>query len=454
MQTPNEAIPFRPTDIHSLRDFLLHQRRMSGWTQEELSERSGVSVRTIRNLETGTNINPRRSSVSLLLSAFGATASALDKGAPAESGGWPAPVPHPEAERPAADSGPPPWYGPRPLPAPLVGRQADLRHLLGAVQRGRLVVLTGPGGVGKTRLALAAAARLLPLFQDGVAVAELHDCPPEHIDPVRAATELNRITGDLVRSDISTREDAGMRRQLLVLDSAEHVVQQTARVVRGLLDAHPGLHVLVTSRRTMAVSAAETWEVEPLDTGVRARGESAVPSAVELFLRRVQASLPTLDLSSRLPLVRELCALLDGIPLAIELAAGRLRSLPLTSLVDDDTLFHLLARVDAGDLSRHRTLSSSVRWSYELLPNPHRELLHRLTALPRTFSLDDALTIPGPDDTAGAPHVAHLLAELADASLVQIHRERQYNYRVHSLVRHFVTEVAAPAEESAWCAVG
>src|SRR5207244_974149 len=97
--------------------------------------------------------------------------------------------------------------------------------------------------------------------------------------------------------------------------------------------------------------------------------------------------------SNRLPLVSKLCGLLDGIPLSIEIAAQRLRSLPLTSLLNDGTLFHLLDRVDAGDLSRHRTLSRSVRWSYDLLPTPHRELLHRLVALPGTFSLDDALAV-------------------------------------------------------------
>ncbi|GAB2724312.1 ATP-binding protein [Streptomyces bullii] len=448
MQIPSESFPFHRTDMHSLRDFLLHQRRVSGWTQEELSERSGVSVRTIRNLETGANTNPRRSSVALLLSAFGASTAALTEVPPLE-GGWPAgPAPHADLPRPGP-SGPPPWRGPRPLPDPLVGRQADVRHVLAAVQRSRLVVLTGTCGVGKTRLALAAAARLLPLFSGGVAVAELHDCPPEHVDPHLAARELDRITGELTDWDGSTRDDPSARRQLLVLDSAEHVVQQTARVARRLLDEHPGLHLLVTSRRTLAVGAAETWEVEPLRADLQGGGDASVPSAVELLLRRVQSSLPTLDLSSRLPLVSRLCGLLDGIPLSIEIAAQRLRSLPLTSLLHDGTLFHLLDHVDAGDLSRHRTLSGSVRWSYELLPAAHRELLHRLAALPDPFSLDDALTVRQPAGPARAPHIAHLLAELADASLVQIHRERQYTYRIPALVRHFVAQLDGTPKSSA-----
>lgn len=443
MHIRNELFPFDRTDIHQLRDFLLNQRRISGWTQEELSERSGVSVRTIRNLETGSNTNPRRTSVGLLLTAFGATAASLSEAASWDSDVWPMlPEQHSDPHRSNA-SALPPWRGPRPLSDPLVGRQADMRHILAAAQRSRLIVLTGPGGVGKTRLALAAAARLRPLFRDGVAVAELHDCPPEHLEPVRAGQELARLVQEVTGEDTHLRGGAQTGRRLLVLDSAEHVVQQTARTARQLLDEHPGLHLLVTSRRALAVGAAETWEVEPLRVDCQEGRDVTVPSAVELFLRRVQASLPTLDLGNRLALVSKLCRLLDGVPLAIEIAAQRLRSLPLTSLLHDGTLFHLLDQVDVGDLSRHRTLSGSVRWSYELLPPPHRELLHELAALPDTFSLDDALTVQ-PGGRSGAAQVAHLLAELADASLVQIKREQQYKYRVPALVRHWVAQVERP----------
>ncbi|MFD7280804.1 helix-turn-helix domain-containing protein [Streptomyces sp. NPDC059862] len=415
-------------DVHQLREFLISRRRITGWTQEELSERSGVSVRTIRNLETGSNTNPRRTSVELLLSALGA--------APAETASWGGvnwpliPEQRSETHRDRT-ARPSPWHGPRPLGDPLVGRQADMRHILAAAQRSRLIVLTGPGGVGKTRLALAVASRLRPLFPDGVAVAELHDCTPEHLDPARAQAELARIAGKL------TGEPVGPGRRLLVLDAAERVVRQTARLARQLLDQHPGLHLLVTSRRALAAAAAESWEVEPLRVDGREGRDAPPPSAVELLLRRVQACLPTLDLAQHLPQVTALCRLLDGVPLAIEIAAQRLRSLPLTSLLREETLFQLLDQVDASGLSAHRTLSDSVRWSYDLLPRPHRALLHDLVTLPDGFSLDDVLASrPGRDREM--TRVAHLLAELADASLVQTNRQGRYEYRVHALVRHVV----------------
>lgn len=421
---------FGRMDVHQLREFLVNQRRVSGWTQEELAERSGVSVRTIRNLETGCNTNPRRSSVELLLNALGVAPAAPAGPTVWESGDGslvPAQRPRPEHDR----AEPAPWYGPRPLGDPMVGREADMRHILASAQRSRLMVLTGPGGVGKTRLALAAAYRLRPLFPDGVAVAELRDCMPEHIEPVHARAELDRITEGL------TGDLAGSGRRLLVLDGAERVVRQTARLARRLLGEHPGLHLLVTSRRTLAAGAAESWEVEPLRVDGPGHRDAEVPSAVELLLRRVRSSLPTLDLAPHLPQVTTLCRLLDGMPLAIEIAAQRLRSLPLSSLLREETLFHLLDQVDAGALSAHRTLSDSVRWSYDLLPAPHRDLLHDLVALPDPFALDDVLA--GHQGPAGsAPQRSHRLAELVDASLVQTLRQGQYQYRVHALVRHVV----------------
>ncbi|MBT3153776.1 XRE family transcriptional regulator [Streptomyces sp. CHD11] len=432
---------FGRMDVHQLREFLVNQRRVSGWTQEELAERSGVSVRTIRNLETGSNTNPRRSSVELLLNALG--------GAPAAPAGptvWDTgdgslvPAQRTRSEQDGAELAP--WHGPRPLGDPLVGRETDMRHILASAQRSRLMVLTGPGGVGKTRLALAAAYRLRPLFPDGVAVAELRDCAPEHLEPVRSRTELDALTGNL------TGDLGGTGRRLLVLDGAERVVRQTARLARRLLDEHPGLHLLVTSRRALAAGAAESWEVEPLRVGRPEDHGAGMPSAVELLLRRVRSSLPTLDLAPHLPQVTILCRLLDGMPLAIEIAAQRLRSLPLSTLLREETLFPLLDQVDAGALSTHRTLSESVRWSYDLLPAPHRDLLHDLVTLPDPFALDDVLA--GHRGSVGsAPQLSHRLAELVDASLVQTLRQGQYRYRVHALVRHVVararSQSAAPA---------
>ncbi|MGW7412263.1 helix-turn-helix domain-containing protein [Streptomyces sp. NPDC054863] len=434
MLVPNGLFLLDRKDIHQLREFLTNQRKISGWTQEELSERSGVSVRTIRNLETGSNTNPRRTSVDLLLSAFGATIA--ETATPWGSEGWPV-LPEQRAE-PHFSQAPelPPWHGPWPLNDPLVGRQTDLRHVMAAVQRSPIVVLTGAGGVGKSRLAHAAAVRLRPLFRNGVAVADLHSCPPEHLDSSLAGSELTRVVRELDGECGFLRGGSRTGHRLLVLDNAEHVLQHAARIARNLLSEHPGLHLIITSRRTPSIGATETWAVEPLRVEGPDGGEATVPSAVEHFLRRVQAGLPTLDLGNQLPLVTRLCRLLDGIPLALEVAAQRLRSLPLTSLLQGGNLFPLLDQVDAGRLSRHRTLSDSVRWSYELLPAPHQDLLHELATVQSPFSLEDVLRVQ--QGHLDATQVAHLLADLADASLVHIERQLHYKYRVHALVRHWL----------------
>ncbi|GAA3021827.1 hypothetical protein GCM10017559_53440 [Streptosporangium longisporum] len=434
---PDYIFPFDRANIHQLRDFLLNQRKIAGWTQEELAERSGVSVRTIRNLETGTNTNPRRSSVALLLKALGTATASF-----AEPSTWDHDRPrllrpHSEPQQSNAP-GLPPWRGPHPPHNPLVGRQADMGHILAAAQRNRLTVLTGPGGVGKTRLALTVAARLRPLFLEGVATAELHHCLSEQLGP-RAQDELTYLVREMIGADTWLDGEAQAGRRLLILDGAEHVPHQTVHLARRLLDEYPGLHILVTSRRMLTIGEAETWEVEPLPVDDHDFHNGSMAAAVELFLRRTQASLPTLDLGNHLPLVTKLCRLLDGMPLAIEIAARRLRTLPLTSLLQEDTLFHLLGKTDASDLSRHRTLSDSVRWSYDLLSPPHRELLHELVAMPDTFSLEEALaTRPNGSERS---RVAQLLAELAEASLIQIRRGQQYRYRIYAVVRHFVAQL-------------
>jgi transcriptional regulator with XRE-family HTH domain len=146
--------------VRELRNVLVSQRRVTGWSQEELAERSGVSVRTIRNLETGVNRNPRRTSVELILAAFSSATLAGGVGLAPESR---APVPVVEVVEaspaffPGARS---PWYGIRPRTDSTIGRRTDLRQVVTAAQRGRLTVLTGPAGIGKTRLALAAAERV------------------------------------------------------------------------------------------------------------------------------------------------------------------------------------------------------------------------------------------------------------------------------------------------------
>jgi predicted ATPase/transcriptional regulator with XRE-family HTH domain len=433
-------------DVRQICEYLIGRRRAVGWTQEELAERSGVSVRTIRNLETGANTNPRRTSIELLLKAFGTTLSSLsESGLPTGVGALPQvwiPAQRGDRDRGSGAIDPVRWRGTRPPLDDFVGREGDLRHVVGTVRRSRLLVLTGPGGVGKTRLALAAASRLQPLFRDGVVVVDLTSCPGEP----HSATQAHEAVRSAVLRDCGlapTGSGDAEGQLLIVLDGAEHVVGAVSRLTRELMEYHPRAHFVVTSRRPLTTPSADTWEVEPLSPD--AAEAEGLPAAVELFLRRVGSGVPTLDLSGRLPLVSALCARLDGLPLSIELAARRVRSVPVELLVSTESSLHLLDRIDTSGLSRHRTLADSIRWSLELL-SPEQQLMLRQVALRRgVFTAEDVLPGHRVDDAdvradqGEQGRVIGLLGELADASLVRIRRGCRYEYETYSLVREYLT---------------
>ncbi|MFD0690746.1 helix-turn-helix domain-containing protein [Actinomadura fibrosa] len=419
-----------------LSEYLVAQRRAAGWSQEELAERSTVSVRTIRNLERGVIRNPRRASVDLLRAAFAAEGL----------GGW-------AAERPER------WLGPRGDGEPLVGRAADLDRIHDLMRSERCVVLTGPGGVGKTRLALAAAHRLLPAFGDGVTVLEAGHLPPErnpengdldrlwdavhaalrpHAEPAGTPCEP-RAAGSPAPGPAAppSRCPGDGPRRLLVIDNADHVTETLTRLSRPLLADRPELSLIVSSRRPISSPIASSWEVGPLAvTG----GER--PDAVELFLRRARAACPTLDLTAQLGPIRALCAKLDGIPFAIELAALRLRSISLDRLLREQAVAQIIDQPRPTGLPHQHTLADSVRWSYDLLNDDARGLLHRLAGLGGAFTIEDAERACRRDG-APVPDLVGPLADLVESSLVQVRRGPRYSYRLLGYVREIVNALGA-----------
>lgn len=350
------------------------------------------------------------------------------------------------AEREGAERVPalPRWHGPRPDPEPVVGRAADLAHILDSVRRNRRVVLTGPGGVGKTRLALTAADRLGTGFRDGVAVAELGDLPAECDEPHNALERVRRAVlraighcrpdgageGAMAARDREPRPDLQL---LLIIDNAEHVLGAVTHYSQQLLDGWPGLHLIVTSRRPLAAPSVCVWEVGPL--GCDAADQRS--DSVQLFLRRVHSACPTLNLTDRLAAVAELCAKLDGIPLALEMAALRIRSVPLHTLLRDEPISQVLGQAGSTGLPHQRTLSDSVGWSYALLSDDQRELLHHLAGFFGPFTIEDVERLGDGTRGAGGDLLVRLSA-LVDTSLVQVRRGPQYKYRLLGYVREFV----------------
>ena len=402
-------------DVVRLRAGLVSGRGSAGWTQEDLAERSGVSVRTIRNFEAGVIARPRLASVRLLLDVLDLPEHEV-LGPPA------APLP---AVRPAGGSA---EGADR-----LVGRDHELVRLVQIGPRTRILVLTGPCGVGKTRLANEYAARAAASHRRAPVRIPLGALPAsatrdQLMTAVRAAL-AGAVGGD----------PAGVRGGplVLVLDNAEHLLLATAEVATELVGDLPNLQVVVTSRRPLPCAAAAHWEVKPLPYYLADAPTGTLPAAVELFLRRAEASCPTLDLSDRLAEVSQLCARLDGIPYALELAAARIRSVSLEAMLRTQPIARLLDSASVDGLPHQRNLASSVRWSYDLLTDHQRGVLHQLGQFAGRFTLEEAER--GPLREADHFEVAGALGELVDASLVAVSRGSQYQYRVIGFVRELVT---------------
>ncbi|MFE9663266.1 BTAD domain-containing putative transcriptional regulator [Streptomyces sp. NPDC005955] len=303
----------------------------------------------------------------------------------------------------------------------LVGRDAAVRELDGVLAAHRLVTLTGPGGVGKTRLAWAAAARSAAADPGGVRLADLAALPPAHgADDTRALELVADVAG--VRDDVATPGDRprsladrvahalGDRPSLLVLDNCEHVVEPVADLVGRLLTALPGLRVLATSQLPLGVPGERLQEVPPL----------AEPDAVALFAARAAAVAPfVLDATTRGE-VAAICRRLDGIPLAVEMAATRVRVLGLSELAARlDDRFRLLASGVRGAPPRQRTLRAVIDWSWELLGERERTVLTRLAVHADGCDLSAAEAVC-PAGGVDRHDVLDLLTRLVDGSLVVV----------------------------------
>lgn len=311
------------------------------------------------------------------------------------------------------------------LPAQLtsfVGRGEEVRLVGKALDEARLVTLLGPGGAGKTRLAVEVAATrpgdvffvdLAPLSSGGdvpQAVVTALGLREDGLRVARAARE--RLVAALAGRDV-----------LLVLDNCEHVVEDAAALAGALLVACPGLRVLATSREALGVTGETVRPVPPLPA---VDGSSP---AVALFADRAVAADPSFRLDAgTAPLVVAICRALDGMPLAIELAAARVRSLPLAEVAARlDDRFRLLSRGNRAAAPRHRTLHAVVGWSWDLLSDEERVVARRLTVFSDGATLESAAAVCG----AGADEV---LPSLVDKSLVEVSGGR---YRMLDTIRAF-----------------
>ncbi|MCX4758194.1 ATP-binding protein [Kitasatospora purpeofusca] len=313
--------------------------------------------------------------------------------------------------------------GPGRLPAEVtsfVGRQRELTELSLLLAERRLVTVTGPGGVGKSRLALRAAARAAGAFPDGTWLVEAAPVQDGRLLG-HAVLEALRLTDGTARPplEVLTERLAG-RRLLLVLDGCEHLVPACAELALALLRALPGLRVLATSRVALRTAGEHLLNLAPLPVGTAgAIAAGAPPDAVLLFADRARAVLPSFAVTAaNAEGIAQLCRRLDGIPLAVELAAGRLRALSVEQIgARLDDRFRLLTGGDPAALPRHQTLRTTIGWSHELCTEQERLLWARLSVFAGVFDLDAAEYVCG-GEGVDPDELLDLLTELVAKSVV------------------------------------
>ena len=313
-----------------------------------------------------------------------------------------------------------------------------VRHLLG---RARLVTLTGAGGSGKTRLALEAARSLVGRFADGVAWADAAPIGDGALvaSCVADAFDVREVPGEPPLDTLA--RELRHREALVVVDNCEHVLDDMATVLERLLRDCPGVRVLATSREAIGVTGESAMRVPSLTED----------AAVELFVERAVTARPGFSLSpSSERAVRDICRRLDGIPLAIELAASRVRVLSPQQIADGlADRFRLLTGGARTALPRQRTLEASVDWSYRLLSPAERELLARLSVLAGGFDVPAAAALCGEDGDAG--RVLDVLSALVDKSLVQADdgADGDVRYVMLETIRHFARQRLADSPDAA-----
>src|SRR5262249_6242254 len=338
------------------------------------------------------------------------------------------------------------------LPASIssfIGREGELAEIARLLRTYRLVTVTGPGGTGKTRLALHAAAAELDQFLDGVWLVELAPLA----EPQLVAETIAKVLQAPKGSDQDPLEHLGawlgVRKLLLVLDNCEHMLDECARVAIHLLMTCPSLVVLATSREPLGIGGEAALRVPPLsvpDSGDSLDVRRLLDfDGMRLFVERARAAEPSFRLTSvTAPSVAAICRKLDGIPLALELAAMRVRGMGVAHLAARlDDRFRLRAGSARAGEPRQRTLYATLDWSYSLLSDRERRVMRRLGVFTGAFSLKaaEAVCVDVEAEAHGhspitAENMLDDLTRLVDKSLVQFDQDTAL-YRLLETMRHY-----------------
>jgi len=325
-----------------------------------------------------------------------------------------------------------------------IGRERELHEIRELLRRARLVTVVGTGGLGKTRLSLQVAADALDDFPDGVWLVELAPLADPKLVPQAVASVLGikEEAGSSVSQALA--QHCADRKLLLILDNCEHLIDACAKLAAELLQSLPGVKFLASSRERLNIRGETTYSLPPFVVADPQRksafSEVAESDAARLFIERAVAAQPAFHLTEHnAPYVAQICYRLDGIPLAIELAAARVRAIGIETIAARlDDRFRLLTSGDRAALPRQQTLRALIDWSHELLTEPERVLFRRLPVFAGDFTLEAAEAVAAGDDLDQSD-VLDLMARLVEKSLLMMEVDHAH-YRMLETVREYAAE--------------
>jgi non-specific serine/threonine protein kinase len=431
--------------------WLRKQRRLLDLTQEELAQRVGCAVVTIRKFESGER-KPSKQIASRFADIFLIPQDERALFIEYARSEFDIILPGDQSKYSHPNQSQTPWRVSETLPAnhnlpvqltSFIGREGEVKKVRQLLEETRLLTLTGSGGCGKTRLSLQATFGMLEVFPDGIWFIELASLTDATLIPQAIAAALG-IQDQARRPMLEVLGDYLAKRQmLLIVDNCEHLIEECARCVLSLLRSAPSIRIIATSREPLGLAGEAIFYVPSLnvpDPDRRWNPEKLAQfEAVRLFVDRAASGAPGFSLTeNHAQSIAEICVRLDGIPLAIELASARTKYMPVEQIVSRlDDRFQLLTGGNRGTLPRHQTLRAAIDWSYDLLSEGEQVFFRRLSAFTGGWTLEAAAAVC---TNHGVPEMETLdqLARLVDKSLVLYSEQSSRGrYRMLETVRQY-----------------